>query len=113
MCEISILLRFTKCHKKIVASGEKSIEIYRVALRGDGFQIKNNVLTVQADGCPWSAPILCGDTFKIQSKGWEISGKVSHVITGNDGSVKNICLIFDGNIRFEGDLSEAEFLIPE
>lgn len=87
-------------------------EIIRVSLRGCDLSIKNNVLTIPEASGFWTLPILCGDSFKLRAEGGELSGRVSHVISGDDGRLKHICLLFDGSLRFEGDLSGAEFIIP-
>lgn len=90
-------------------------EVYRVAVRGYGFHVKGGVLTNEGqteNKYSWTAPIFNGDKFSIRSDWGELTGQVTHVIIGKDGGIKHICLAFHGNLRFEGDLSDAEFLIP-
>lgn len=90
-------------------------EYVRVALQGDAFHIKEKVLTVVNGGEgdeSYFEKIRRGDTFRLQSSWGEITGKVSHVITESDSGPKYVCLIFDGNLHFEGDLSGVEFQIP-
>lgn len=90
----------------------KTADFARVALRGSSFIVKNGVLTLDLKSGFWSAPIFKGDSFEIKLDNYNmIYGKVSHVITKDDGAIIHICLIFEGNLQFEGDLSNAEFLI--
>lgn len=86
----------------------------RVSITGANVMIIDGILTIpKGSGVDdvWHAPIYAGDAFKICSP-YDLTGHVSHVIHGGDGGIKHICLIFDGKIHFEGDLSDAEFQIP-